>query len=178
MKIKKYPPLKEKTDAKLRYAQLYLDALKEPKIEGSDLEKAHQESFLFHLNGVVDAFLAEINELFGLGLKGKHLTIDHLKSAKPESKKSLKEVKKLGKLLGKKNWLAELKSFDPNNVKPAKKGKKSEVDMEISNLVEQVGIIPTNPKLEMFENWQAKMRGLISELRESALQGSGNAPKK
>ncbi|MCS4436308.1 DUF6586 family protein [Aquiflexum gelatinilyticum] len=178
MKMKKYSPLKEHTDAKLRYAQLYLDALKEPKVVGSDLEKAHQGSFLFHLNGVVDAFLAEINELYGLGLKGKHLTIDHLKSAKPESKKSLKEVKKLGKLLGKKNWLAELRSFDPNNVKPAKKGKKSEVDKEVSNLVEHVVIIPTNPIMERFEDWQAKMRRLISELRESALLGSGKAPKK
>jgi hypothetical protein len=63
-------------------------------------------------------------------------------------------------------------------VKPVKIGKKSEEDNEVSNHVEQVGIIPTNPILELFEDWQAKMRRIISELRESAFQGSGNASKK
>ena len=178
MKIKKYSSLKELTDAKLRYAQLYLDELKNPEITGSDFEKAHQESFLFHLNGAVDAFLAELNEIYGLGLKGKHLNIETLKSAKSDAKKSIKEGKKLSRLMGKKNWLSELKSFDPNNEKPAKKEKKSEEYDEAAILIENANEIISDPILDKFEDWQAKMRNLIAEMRESALHASGKAPKK
>ncbi len=180
MKMKKYSPLKEFTDSKLRYAQIYLDELKNSEISGSDSEKAHQESFLFHLNGAVDAFLAEINEIYDLGIKAKNLSIKNLKAAKSGSKKSIQEAKKLSKLMGKKNWLSELKSFNPRADHKVKKGKKtqSKVKDESENLEEQISQIQSNPVLDKFEQWQAKMRQLIFELRESAIHASGNSSKK
>ncbi|MCL6259816.1 hypothetical protein M3O96_12000 [Aquiflexum sp. TKW24L] len=179
MQKKKYIPLKEFTDSKLRYSQLYLDEIKNPKIAGSEYEKAHQESFLFHLNGVVDAFLAELNEIYGLGIKEKNLNIDTIKAAKSDSKKVIKEGKKLGKLMGKKNWLYELKSFNPYIIPAIKKTKKTKADKdEASNFVEQVSPIPSNPVLDKFEEWQAKMRKLIPDLRESALLASDKISKK
>jgi hypothetical protein len=179
MKKKKYSHLKEITDSKLRYSQLYLDEIKNPIIAGSDYEKAHQESFLFHLNGVVNAFLAELNEIYGLGIKAKNLSIPSLKSAKSESKKSIKEGKKLSKLMDKKNWLYELRTFNPQAVPAVKKTKHTkENEVEPSNLVDQVSPTPSNLLLEKFDSWQAKMRKLIPALRESALQASGHAPKK
>jgi len=180
MKKKKYLPLKELTDTKLRYSQLYLDDLKNPKIAGSDAEKAHQQSFLFHLNGVVDAFFAELNEIYNLGIQEKNLSLEKLKNAKSDSKKPIKEASKIKKLYGKKNWLAELKSFNPHLPLSDKKAKKTKgkAKEETSNLVEQISQIPTNPLLDKFEEWQSKMRKLVSELRESALHASGNSPKK
>jgi hypothetical protein len=47
----------ERTDAKLRYATVHLDELKarsEPW-NGDDWERAHYESFFFHLFGARDA---------------------------------------------------------------------------------------------------------------------------
>lgn len=180
MKMKKYFSLKELTDSKLRYAQLYLEELKNSQISESDIEKAHQESFLFHLNGVTDTFLAEINEIYGLGIKTKNLTIKKLKTAKSDSKKPIKEVKKLSKLMEKKNWLSELKSFNPHTVQTVKNGIKDKIKIkdEAENLEEEISQIPTNPMLEKFEEWQAKMSQLILELRESAIHASGNSSKK
>jgi hypothetical protein len=56
---------RERTDAKLRYSAIHLDELKRyrgtARADGSDWERAHQESLLFHLFGVRDALLQEIN---------------------------------------------------------------------------------------------------------------------
>ncbi|WP_373497417.1 hypothetical protein [Aquiflexum sp.] len=177
MKMKKYIPLKELTESKLRYAQLYLEELRKPEISGSEIEKAHQYSFLFHLKGVIDAFLLEINEIYGLGLKKKHLTIDSLKASKSKSKKPFKEGKKLSKLIKNENWLSELKSFDPYKMNGDKKDKKSKEIDESSILVEGSSPIHDLSILDKFENWQAKMEILITELRKSALESSGNSPK-
>ncbi len=180
MKKKKYSLLKELTDSKLRFSQLYLDELKNPEIIGSDAEKAHNESFLFHLKGVVDAFLGEINEIYGLGIKAKKISIDRLKDAKSNSKKPIQEVKKLSKLMGKTNWLHELKSFNPNAAPKTEKNNKSKgkVKFETGNLLEQIGQVESNPKMEKFEGWQNKMRKMVLELRESAIYTAGKPAKK
>ncbi|MCH6234491.1 DUF6586 family protein [Cognataquiflexum rubidum] len=178
MKMKNYTPLKAITESRLNYAKLYLEELKNPAISGSEIEKAHQYSFLFHLKGVVDAFLVEINEIYGLGLKKKHLTIDSLKVSKSDSKKPIKEGKKLSKLMEKDNWLSELKSFDPNKLKAAKKSKKSKDKDESSTLEEEKSAIQVTSVLEKFDAWHTKMEKLITELRESALDASGKSAKK
>lgn len=180
MKAKKYFLLKELTDSKLRYAQLYLDELKNPEIIGSEMEKAHKESFAFHLNGTVDAFLAEINEIYDLGIKAKNLSIESLKAAKSSSKKPIEEVKKLNKLMGKKHWLHELKSFNSNPVPTVKKDKKGKdkAKFETENLLEQIGQIETNPIVDKFDEWQTKMGKLILDLRESAIHSSSKTSKK
>ena len=46
--------LQERTGAKLRYAGVHLDELEAmPSRRGDNFERAHQESFLYHLLGVV-----------------------------------------------------------------------------------------------------------------------------
>ena len=64
------PNLVQRTDAKLGYARLHLDELREyPRLaSGDDWERAHEESILYHLVGVRDAFFQEINSAHGLGL--------------------------------------------------------------------------------------------------------------
>jgi predicted Ser/Thr protein kinase len=178
MKKNKLAALREATDAKLRYAQLYLDAIKDPKIAATDEEKAHQESFVFHLVGAVDAFFAEFNELFELGIKDKHLTIENLKSAKYSSKKTAREGKKLSKLLGKKSWVDELRSFSPEKQKSAEKKSQSKEQPEANPLTGEPSPISANPILDKFEEWQAKMRNVVVEFRDSAKQASEKVSKK
>ena len=62
--------LVQRTDAKLRFARLHLDELRNhPRLgSGDDRERAHEESILYHLVGVKDAFLHEIQVAHGLGL--------------------------------------------------------------------------------------------------------------
>lgn len=44
--------LRARADAKLRYAEIHLDELKAiDRLGGSEFDRAHQESFLFHLLG-------------------------------------------------------------------------------------------------------------------------------
>jgi len=63
--------MKKRTDAKIRYAQVHLDALRTHSGRGSrdDFECASQEATLFHLVGAKDALLQELNIHLGCGLK-------------------------------------------------------------------------------------------------------------
>jgi len=62
------PNLVHRTDAKLSYARLHLNELREYSNLGhaDNWERAHTESILFHLVGVKDAFLHEINFAYSL----------------------------------------------------------------------------------------------------------------
>jgi hypothetical protein len=73
--------LQARTDAKLRYAKIHLDELAAlPIRNGDDFDRAHQESFLFHLFGVRDAFLAELNHYYRCGLPQHDLTVGKLRN--------------------------------------------------------------------------------------------------
>ena len=58
-------PLRVRVDSKLRFAEIHLEELRELEAKtplgGSDFDRAHQESFLFHLFSAKDAFLIELN---------------------------------------------------------------------------------------------------------------------
>ena len=59
--------LQARTNAKLRYAKVHLDELAGlPMYSGTDFDRAHQESFLFHLFGTRDVFLMELHHYYGL----------------------------------------------------------------------------------------------------------------
>ena len=66
-----YAAAQSRTDAKLRYAEVHLGELHTAERRGDDFDRAHQESFLFHLLGVRDAFLQELNIHHGCGLEIK-----------------------------------------------------------------------------------------------------------
>jgi hypothetical protein len=60
--------LQDRTDAKLRYAKLHLEELQAVKrLNGDDLERSHEEAFLYHLFGARDALLSEINLYYAAG---------------------------------------------------------------------------------------------------------------
>ena len=67
MNYKTITPLQERSNAKLRYAAVHLDELKSiEQLGGDDYDRAHQESFLYHLMGAKDAFLIELNTYYSV----------------------------------------------------------------------------------------------------------------
>jgi hypothetical protein len=71
-----------RTDAKLRYARIHLEELKalpEPW-SADDWQRAHFESFFFHLFGARDAYLLEANEHYGAGLADDQVRLADLLS--------------------------------------------------------------------------------------------------
>jgi len=59
---------RNRTDAKLRYAGVHLMELQNTERRGGDFDVAHQDSFLFHLLGVRDGLLQEINLFHSCGI--------------------------------------------------------------------------------------------------------------
>lgn len=62
---------KNRTEKKLRYAEIHLTELKNypNATSNDDWENAHYESCFFHLAGAVEAVLHEIKEGYSLNLK-------------------------------------------------------------------------------------------------------------
>lgn len=57
-----------RTDSKLRFARIHLEEItsRHELGSGDDFERAHEESFLFHLIGAKDSFLQEVNAVYKL----------------------------------------------------------------------------------------------------------------
>lgn len=86
--MKSLKPLQERTDAKLRYAQLHLDQLRAHQpLNGDDFDRSHEESFLFHLLGTRDVFQAELGAAKGRK-SSEYLRVEKL--AEPWFKKAAK----------------------------------------------------------------------------------------
>jgi hypothetical protein len=71
-----------RTDAKLGYAELTLVELENytARSSGNDFERSHHEAYLFHLYGVVDALLQEINQRYACGLQLHEVGLKKLQS--------------------------------------------------------------------------------------------------
>ena len=71
-----------RTDRKLRFAQVHLEELKVKGISnGDDFDRAHQESFVYHLLGAKEAFLIELNAYYRTELKDQEISMGNLKKA-------------------------------------------------------------------------------------------------
>lgn len=74
--------LRTRTNSKVEYARVHLNELAElPRLSGSVFERAHQESFLFHLFGVRDALLAELNHYYNAGCEPDRISPGKLRDA-------------------------------------------------------------------------------------------------
>jgi hypothetical protein len=65
----------DRTDRKLLFAELTLNEIMNSQQFGSadNFERAHEESYFYHIVGVKDSFLQEINEAYRLGLLPKQV---------------------------------------------------------------------------------------------------------
>lgn len=112
MEDKAIKALQDRTDAKLRYAAIHLNELKAmPSRRGNDFDRAHQESFLYHLLGVRDAFLAELNIYYEAGLPGSGVTLGKLREALAQTNRLSPEIGELYTLeTDQGGWLSQAKT--------------------------------------------------------------------
>ena len=101
--------LERRTDLKLEFAQIHLDELTSRQEQGSGdaFERAHEESFLFHLVGAKDSFLQEVNAAYQLELpinKVKEATLQKKLKEKALESPALIRITALKK--NKTGWLA------------------------------------------------------------------------
>jgi len=98
--------------AKLDYARVHLEELDAHKGHGDPFDRAHEESFLFHLDGCVDAFLQEVNVVHELGLPLRGVSLATVKNSLREDGVRCASLHRLRKLLSKKGcWLRDEREF-------------------------------------------------------------------
>ena len=75
--------LTARTDAKLRYAKLHIQELRDCSIpgQGHDFERAHLEAFFAQLFGAYASLLQELNEDLGCSLKPSAVSLGKLREA-------------------------------------------------------------------------------------------------
>ena len=103
--------LTERTDAKLRYASVHLQELAEYEEQLDDWARAHVESVLFHLDGIFDCLLQEINEAYDIGLSTRKVSFHSLRSKLDRHQKQSSAFDYLERLVERGNWAYELREL-------------------------------------------------------------------
>jgi hypothetical protein len=168
--------LRARADGKLSYAKIHLDELKEiGRIGGSEFDRAHQESFLYHLLGAKEAFLIELNVYYAGGLAENNLTAGLLRNALKAQGKESKELAELYTLENEdSSWLFHAKEMRDHSTHVAAVTRAFHLGGSADG---QVWL--QNPKtgenierhfVDEFSDWVSKMKDLLERLRESAIK--------
>jgi hypothetical protein len=168
--------LQARTNAKLRYALIHLEELRDQgPPDGGDFDKAHQESFLFHLFGAIDALLAELNHYYAAGLQSDSLSPGKIREALKRRDASSPELQVLYQLeKDESSWFSKAKNMRDHSTHVqgvnrayflgGEDHKKVKLrDPESGELTEHHFIIE-------FEEWNTAMFALVKNLRSSAVR--------
>lgn len=175
MDEKELENLRTRTDAKLRFAEVHLkELLALPGLSGDDFDRAHQESYLYHLLGAKDAFLLELNAYYQCGLPTTNLTSGKLWKALQRVNRQSPELKELYELENDANsWLFHAKEMRDHSTHVSGVPRTFHVG---GNDDGQVFL--KNPKTmqevtkhftEDFKEWHKKMSLMLERLRCSAM---------
>lgn len=167
--------IRARADAKLTYAEIHLGELKSMgTLGGSASDRAHQESFLFHLLGAKEAFLIELNSYYGGVLPGNDLTIGKLRAALKEQGKTSSELAELYKLENdESNWLFHAKEMRDHSThvsgvsRAFHKGGPADGQVWLRN--PKTGNPIERHFVDEFDDWVLNMRSLLERLRTSAI---------
>lgn len=164
--------LRQRSQAKLNYAAVHLSELKaHGTLGGDDFERAHHESFLFHLLGVIDAFLAEVNFHYTAGLDDGDLSIGKLRNALQQRAitcDALKMLYQLGQDKG--SWYSEAKAMRDHVTHiraPARRFLVGDGDEQLLLRSSITGQLHESSSLKLFETWLDSMTALLPQLRAS-----------
>lgn len=166
-----------RTDAKLKYARVHLEELRNHNRRGTgdDFERAHQESFLYHLLGAIDAFLQELNGYYDCGLSPSRVrrqTLSREMEKRGVTSLALKELDGLAS--NSKSWLSVAKELRDHVTHRKSVTMKFFVGGERDGEVEFEDPRTRNPIrgdiLDAFELWQTEMETLLSGLREGVIK--------
>ncbi len=169
---------RNRTDAKLRFAGVHLTELKTSRRDDCDFDMAHEESFLYHLFGVRDALLQEINLFHGCGLLPEHVNKSSLSDKLAKMNVESRSFRTLKKLEGmKSSWLsiaARMRHLTthyrdvPRTYYNSSQEDKSACVRLLDprsgqEMKEGVDIV------EQFDKWLGKMKQLVQDLRAKML---------
>ncbi len=164
----------DRTESKIRYARLHLEELKlNPKKGfGEDYERAHQESFFFHLFGAWDAFLHEINLHYQCGLDLKRVNITNLwKFLELKGGVSQEINDAINPKKDTLKWMNVLKEFRDHAMHRKNvpliffKGGEQDGEVHLKNI--ETGADTEIDYIIAFDNWIHEMEELIKRLRSS-----------
>jgi hypothetical protein len=167
--------LQERTDAKLRYAAVHLDELRKyGPPDGSDFDRAHQESFLFHLLSAREAFLAELNHYYGAGLRPDELSLGAIWKALEKRGVKSAEIGALYELeQNESSWFATAKTMREHSYHVQGVPRQFFIGGEDHQKVKlkhpRTGQLTERHFILEFEDWLRSMSELLLSLRKSAL---------
>ena len=165
--------LEDRTDAKLRFAKLHLDELKSGPRGGCDFERAHQESFLFHFVGVLDAFYQEINKVQELGFGVEKVRINSMEERlEKQSEESQALIEIRGLLNDKTSWLARAKEVRDQpthrgaNPRIFHVGGEQDGTIQLKQFADDKEGLGKMDYLDLYAEWLQQMKALVLDLRE------------
>jgi hypothetical protein len=173
-------PESDRTDAKLRYAALTLDELKDDlhRGKGGDFERAHEEAFMFHLFGARDAFLQELNIYYGCGLPLKDVSINGFQNWEKKTGKQMPELKDIIDLSNDSNSqlsaIKEWRHFSTHQAGVPRTfyvGGNEDGQRRFRDL--KAGTLRTRDVVDEFESALAELEREIARLRASARKANG-----
>jgi hypothetical protein len=165
-------PLQERTDAKLRYARVHLEELKaQGPPDGGDFDRAHQESFLFHLLGTADAFLAELCHYCRVVIPGT-VSAGKIRAALKTRGISSPELRALYELeQDQTSWAKDMRDHS-THVQGVRRayflGGENHQKVKLKH--PSTGVLTDGHFIIEFESWTNSMELLVSSLRKSALE--------
>jgi Family of unknown function (DUF6586) len=166
--------LQARTDEKLRYAEIQLlDIERLTRRNGDDFERSHQEAYLFHLLGALDAFLAEINYQCGLAADGisagkmRNVIIKRAGKNAPE----LSELHTIEALQG--TWLAHAKVMRNHSTHRGGVPRIIHLGGELDGLNylknPETGAVIEEDYPLVFRRWHAEASEIVKRLRLTAV---------
>lgn len=175
MDEKELKNLRDRTDAKLRFAEVHLNELLALSgLNGDDFDRAHQESFLYHLIGAKDAFLLELNTYYQCGLPTTNLTGGKLRDALQRVSRQSPELKELYELENDTtSWLCHAKEMRDHSTHVSGVPRifhlggddDGQVFLKNSKTMQET----TKHFTDDFKEWHKKMSLMIERLRCAAL---------
>lgn len=148
--------------------------------DGGEFDQAHQESFLFHLFGARDGFLAELNEYYQAGLPNDGLTpgkVWRALASKSISSAELREIRLLEQ--DRTSWYSQAKLMrdHSSHVQGVRRsyhlGGADHRKVKLKN--PETGQEADDHFVDMFAFWLTSMAALIARLRRDALRSTGLA---
>ena len=167
--------MQERTDAKLRYAAIHLAELRgQGPPDGGDFDKAHQESFLFHLLGARDALLAELNHYYEAGLPSDALSPGKIRDALKAKGLVSSELRVLyNHEQDEGSWFSKAKAMRDHSAHaqgvPRTYFLGGENHQKVKLKHPATGLLTERHFILEFEDWQVSMSLLVTTLRASAI---------
>ena len=168
--------LQARTDAKLRYAEIQLlDIERIPRRNGNDFERSHQEAYLFHLIGALDAFLSEINVYYQCGLAADGISAGKMRNVimKRAGKNApeLSELHDIAALQG--TWLANGKVMRDHSTHRGGVPRVISLGGELDGVNylknPETGAVIEEDYPLVFRRWHAQASDIVKRLRSTAV---------